>query len=346
MERTRCGLLEATFQEELFAGNSSATPPEKEHNMSNSSSNNPQNAPGVHFPESLRLRLSEDLHLTGKAKRTHDGYIRAVRQLSDFAGCSPDQVTEQHVRQFFLHLKNERNFAYGSLRVAFSGIKFLFTHTCKRDWEIIKMLKLQNITTLPEVLTIDQVHELIGSATTRRMFVYFWTVYSLGLRLNEALHLQVSDIDAQRGWVHVHRGKGAKDRYVPLPTTTVRLLRSYWASHRHPRLLFPADGRNHSLAKDGVSQATTPMSETAVQGAMKQITKNLRFGKKVSIHTLRHSYATHLLEAGVGLKVIQKYLGHSSLQTTMVYLHLTDTAEANAREEIEKLFGRLPGSGE
>jgi len=88
------------------------------------------------------------------------------------------------------------------------------------------------------------------------------------------------------------------------------------------------------------------MSETAVQGAMKQITKNLRFGKKVSIHTLRHSYATHLLEAGVGLKVIQKYLGHSSLQTTMVYLHLTDTAEANAREEIERLFGSLPGSGE
>ncbi|EMI24860.1 phage integrase family protein [Rhodopirellula europaea SH398] len=208
------------------------------------------------------------------------------------------------------------------------------------------MLKLQNITTLPEVLTIEQVHELIGSATTQRMFVYFWTVYSLGLRLNEALHLQVSDIDAERGWVHVHRGKGAKDRYVPLPTKTVRLLRNYWASHRHPCLLFPADGRKHDLAKDGISQATTPMSETAVQGAMKQITKKLRFGKKVSIHTLRHSYATHLLEAGVGLKVIQKYLGHSSLQTTLVYLHLTDTAEANAREEIENLFGRLPGSGE
>jgi len=346
VERTRDGLLEATFQEELFAGNSSATPPEKEHNMSKFSSIGSQDAPGSHFPESLRLRLSEDLHLTGKAKRTHDGYIRAVRQLSDFAGCSPDQVNEQHVRQFFLHLKNDPNFAYGSLRVAFSGIKFFFTHTCKRDWEIIKMLKLQNITTLPEVLTIEQVHELIGSATTQRMFVYFWTVYSLGLRLNEALHLQVSDIDAERGWVHVHRGKGAKDRYVPLPTTTVRLLRNYWASHRHPCLLFPADGRKHDLAKDGISQATTPMSETAVQGAMKQITKKLRFGKKVSIHTLRHSYATHLLEAGVGLKVIQKYLGHSSLQTTMVYLHLTDTAEANAREEIEKLFGRLPGSGE
>ena len=165
------------------------------------------------------------------------------------------------------------------------------------------------------------------------MFVYFWTVYSMGLRLNEGLNLQVGDIDAARGLVHIHRGKGAKDRYVPLPTTTLRLLRGYWATHRHERLLFPADGRNHSLSKQGVSQAKNPMSETAVQGAMKRITGEMNFGKKVSIHTLRHSYATHLLEAGVSLKVIQKYLGHSSLQTTMIYLHLTETAEANARSD-------------
>ena len=147
------------------------------------------------------------------------------------------------------------------------------------------MLKLQNITTLPEVLVIDQVHKLIAMTTTDRMFVYFWTIYSMGLRLNEGLHLQVGDIDAARGLVHIHRGKGAKDRYVPLPTTTLRLLRGYWARHRNARLLFPADGRNHSLSKDGVSEANNQMSETAVQGAMKRITEKLRFGKKVSIHT-------------------------------------------------------------
>jgi site-specific recombinase XerD len=321
----------------------SSTPPAKDLNVSNSSSTAATKPLGIHFPQELRQRLSEDLHLTGKAKRTHDGYIRAVRQLSDFAQCSPDQVTEQHVRQFFLHLKNERNFAYGSLRVAFSGVKFFFTHTCKRDWEIIKMLKLQNITTLPEVLTIKQVHELIAHTTTQRMRVYFWTVYSMGLRLNEALNLQVSDIHAERGLVHIHRGKGAKDRYVPISTLTLQLLRHYWATHQHPSLLFPALGRNHSLAKNGTSQAKHPMSETAVQGAMKLITGKLSWGKKVSTHTLRHSYATHLLEAGVSLKVIQKHLGHSSLQTTMVYLHLTETAEANAREVIEQLFGKLPG---
>ena len=193
------------------------------------------------------------------------------------------------------------------------------------------------------MLTITQVHQLIANTTTARMCAYFWTVYSMGLRLNEGLNLQVGDIDSKRGLVHIHRGKGAKDRYVPLPSSTLRVLRAYWASHRNPKLLFPADGRNHSLAKKGIIASTNPMSETAVQGAMKLITDKMKFGKRVTIHTLRHSYATHLLEAGVSLKVIQKYMGHSSLATTMIYLHLTETAEANARDVIEDVFRNAPG---
>ena len=298
---------------------------------------------GAYFPEDLRQKLSEDLQLSGMAKRTHDGYIRAIRQLSDFAKCSPDQVTENHVRQFFLHLKNDRGFAYGSLRVALSGVKFFFTRTCKRDWDIFSMLKLQNITALPEVLTISQTHELIGQANTLRIYAYFWTVYSMGLRLNEALHLQTTDLQSQRGFAHIHRGKGAKDRYVPLPESTLKLLRAYWLTHHHDTWIFPAVSPGYCFDIHGKSKAERPMAETTVQGAMKQITKKLNFGKKISIHTLRHSYATHLLEANVGLKVIQKYMGHSSLQTTLVYLHLTEDAETNARDAIEGLFGKLPG---
>jgi site-specific recombinase XerD len=311
--------------------------------MSKSTPSSNQFPRGHFFPTELRQKLSDDLHLTGKAKRTHDGYLRAVRQLSDFARKSPTEIIEEDVRQFFLHLKNDLQFAYGSLRVAYSGVKFFFTITLKRDWEILAMLKLQNISTLPEVLTIEQVHQIIDATTALRMRVFFWTVYSLGLRLNEALNLQVSDIDDKRGFVHVHRGKGAKDRYIPLPKRTVRLLREYWVTHRHVKFLFPADGREHSLKKGHVSIAKTPMSETSAQGAMKRITAKMNFGKPVSIHTLRHSYATHLLEARVSLKAIQKFLGHSSLQTTMIYLHLTDAAEENAREVIEKLFGKMPG---
>jgi len=294
------------------------------------------------FPQQLYQRMSDDLHLTGKAERTRRGYLREVRKLAEYCRHSPDQITENQLRRYFLHLKNEQHLAYGSLRVALSGVKFFYSVTCKRDWSIFAMLKLQNITALPEVLTIKQVHQIVNATTTQRMHTYFWTVYSMGLRLNEGLHLQVGDIDAARGLVHIHRGKGAKDRYVPLPTSTLFMLRAYWATHRHKRFLFPADGRNHTLQQDGPSVTKTPMSETAVQGAMKKITQQIDFGKKVHTHTLRHSYATHLLEAGVSLKVIQKYLGHSSLQTTMVYLHLTDMAEADSRKVIERLFRRRP----
>lgn len=291
-------------------------------------------------PDSLHQRFTEDLQLTGKAPRTQAAYLRAVRQLADHCRCSPELITEAQLRQYFLHLKNDRQFAHGSLRVALSGIKFFYAVTCRRDFDTLSMVKLQNITALPEVLNAAQVHQIIDAATTQRIATYFWTVYSMGMRLSEGLNLHVGDIDAARGLVHIHRGKGAKDRLVPLPTSTLQLLRSYWATHRHKRFLFPADGRNHSLAKDGVSTAKTVMSETAVQGAMKKITNDIDFGKKVSIHTLRHSYATHLLEAGVGLKVIQKFMGHSSLATTLVYLHLTETAEANARTVIEQIFRR------
>jgi site-specific recombinase XerD len=134
--------------------------------------------------------------------------------------------------------------------------------------------------------------------------------------------------------VHVHRGKGAKDRYVPLPPRTLTVLRQYWATHRHPVWLFPATGRNHAQA----SAASEPMARCSVHGAMKRVVHELGIRKKVTIHTLRHSYATHLLEAGVNLRLIQKYLGHSSLQATTIYLHLTSLGQEQARATIEKLM--------
>jgi site-specific recombinase XerD len=297
-------------------------------------------AESKHFNGPLYQRLLDDLHLAGMANRTIYGYVRAVRQLADYCKKSPDQITQDELRQWLLHLKIEKQFAYGSLRVAFSGIKFFFTRTCRRPWETLADTKLQNVKSLPEVLTAAQVHQIIDACTTQRMATYFWTVYSLGLRLEEGLNLQVGDIDSQRMMVHIHRGKGAKDRYLPLPVATLEHLRAYWETHRHPRFLFPADGRQHRLKPGTVSQAKTTMSPTAVQSAIKLITKRLNFGKKISTHTLRHSFATHLLEAGVSLRVIQKYLGHSSLQTTMVYLHLTETAEADTRKLIDGLFVR------
>ena len=134
--------------------------------------------------------------------------------------------------------------------------------------------------------------------------------------------------------MHVHRGKGAKDRYVPLPSRTLTMLREYWTTHRHPVWLFPAIRRADRQAEP----ADGPMERTSVQGALCRVLRELKFRKAISIHTLRHSYATHLLEAGVSLRVIQQFLGHSSLLTTMVYLHLTAVSQEQARAKIEKLM--------
>lgn len=293
-------------------------------------------SPSKFFDGVLYEAMLEDLQLAGMSQRTVHGYLRAVRQLADWAETPPDKITERQLRQYFLYLKNVKQFAYGSIRVAFSGIKFYYTRTCKRSWETLATMKLQHAKTLPEVLTMEQVRQIVSACRVERIAVFFWTVYSMGLRLEEARNLQVRDIDSARMMVHVHRGKGAKDRYIPLPTSTLLWLREHWRTHQHPRFLFPAEGRDHK--QSNVSAA--PIQPTTVQKAMSKIAEELNFAKRVTIHTLRHSYATHLLESGVSLKVIQKYLGHSSLQTTMVYLHLTETAEANAREKIESIFQR------
>ena len=282
---------------------------------------------------SLRQRMSQDLQLRGMADRTHDGYLREVRKLAAYYDLPPDQLSEQQVGEYLLYLINECNFTPGSLGVTYSGTKFFYTVTLPRDWQVLKKLRRPKQKTLPAVMTIDEVHRLIGAIKQHRNAAYFWTVYSLGLRLEEGLNLQVGDLDSGRMMVHVHRGKGAKDRYLPLPKSTLKILREYWPTHRNPTLLFPAIGRN----KQAASTTSRPMDATTVQGCMKRVVEKLEFKKKISIHTLRHSIATHLFEAGVSLRWIQKFLGHSSLQTTLIYLHLTDDGEDNGRAKLDEI---------
>jgi len=282
----------------------------------------------------LRQRMHQDLQLAGLADGTQKAYLRSVRQLAAHYRKSPDQITEDELRQYLLYLKNKRQYKPSSLKIAASGITFFYSHTVPRDWAIFKNLHIPRPRALPDVLSIDEVRRLIDAVYTLHNKTYFWTVYSLGLRLQEGLNLQVGDIDSARMVVHVHRGKGAKDRYVLLPPRTLTMLRKYWVTHRHPVWLFPATGRDHEQA----SSATEPMAHSSVHGAMKRVVQELGIKKRVTIHTLRHSYATHLLEAGVNLRLIQQYLGHSSLQATTIYLHLTSLGQEQARAVIDRLM--------
>jgi integrase/recombinase XerD len=283
----------------------------------------------------LRQRMTHDLRLAGLSDRTQDAYTRAVRGLAAHFRIPPDRLSEDQVRDYLLHLKDDCHFAPASLGIAYSGIKFFYSHTVPRDWPTLKRLRAPAEHRLPDVLTIDEVRRLIAAVRTPHNRTYFRAVYSMGLRLSEGLHLRVGDIDSARMVVHVRHGKGAKDRFVPLPSSTLEALREYWATHRHPTWLFPATGRDHRRA----ASADRPMERSSVQGALRRVVRDLGFRKTISIHTLRHSYATHLLEAGVNLRLIQQYLGHSSLHTTMVYLHLTTASQEQAVARIETLMG-------
>jgi integrase/recombinase XerD len=282
----------------------------------------------------LRQRMHQDLKLAGLAEGTQTAYLRAVRQLAAHFRKPPDRITEHELREYLVYLKDEREYSPSSLKIAASGLIFFYTHTVPRDWLTFKDLHIPRPQSLPDVLSIAEARRLIDAVRTPHNQTFFWTVYSLGLRLQEGLNLQVGDIDSARMVVHVHRGKGSKDRFVPLPPRTLAVLRQYWVTHRHPIWLFPATGRDHAEARS----ATEPMARSSVHGAMKRVVQELGFRKRITIHTLRHSYATHLLEAGVNLRLIQKYLGHSSLQATTIYLHLTSLGQEQARATIAQLM--------
>ncbi len=277
------------------------------------------------------------LQLAGMSKRTQECYTRSVRMLVDFYCKSPELVSETELQDYFLHRKNVDNWSAATLRICYSGIKFFFINVLKRKWHTLTLIQAKREQRLPSVLSLKEIRAILTTARTPQNKAFLTSVYACGLRLNEARYLHVNDIDAERMRVHIHRGKGAKDRYVPLPKSTLILLRSYWKTHRNPKLIFPALGRSGKLGPT----ATYPMSKSAVQGALRRVLKQLNLKKRISIHTLRHSYATHLLEAGVNIRRIQQYLGHNSLNTTMVYLHLTTQGHERAYGIINDLMGEV-----
>ena len=283
-----------------------------------------------YFQKSMRA-----LQLAGMSESTQEAYTRSVRQLVDFYGKTPDKIDEKELEDYFLHRQHEDKWSPATLRIAYSGIKFFFVNILKQDLHLFKYLNAKRESRLPCILSREEVYKTLAKVKTFQNYTYLSTVYACGLRLSESLALQISDIDATRRMIHVHRGKGAKDRFVPLPENTLNLLRRYWATHRNSVLIFPALGRNGQKG----ATAKKPMAITSVQGAFRRaryaagITK-----RRVTVHTLRHCYATHLLEEGVNPRVVQKYMGHSSLETTMAYFHLTQKGLESAYELINGLM--------
>ncbi len=285
----------------------------------------------------LRKRFIEDLQLKGMSERTQGSYVCAVSQLSRHYGKSPAAITEEELRDYFLFVKNVKKWSRSTSTIALCAIKFFFEKTLKKDWTTLTFVRPPKGKKLPVVLSIEEVRKILAHVELLRHRVCLCTIYSCGLRLQEATHLRVCDMDSSRMQIHIQGGKGNKDRYVPLPERTLQLLREQWKSHRNPEWIFP------SLEDMRKTQhlATRPIGRNRVWYAFKDALCKSGIKKRATVHTLRHSYATHLLEAGVNLRVIQVYLGHKSATTTSIYTHITAKAKEAAYKSINELMSDL-----
>lgn len=279
----------------------------------------------------LRQKMIEDMQLHGFAERTQKSYMQAVRQLAEYYNKPPDQISEEDLRQYFLYLKNVKKVSRSTITLALCGIKFLYERSLQRQWATLALVRLQREKKLPVVLSVEEVRQILDRVRLWRYRVCLGTIYACGLRLQEGLHLQVSHIDEARWMVHVCHGKGGKDRYVPLPQPVLEMLRQYWGSHRDPVWIFPS---SHQSVKG-------PMDASGLQLAFHAALLSSGIQKPASVHTLRHSYATHLLEAGLNLRIIQTYLGHTSPNTTAIYTHLTQPSEEIAVQAINHIVAGL-----
>lgn len=289
-------------------------------------------------PHAILQRFADDLALLPLQPRTQKSYWACVRQLSEHFDKSPDLVTAEELRQYFIDLKVRRKFSRQSSTQAICAIKLFWEKTLQRVWPAeVVLVRATPQFKLPVVLSASETRRIIEQVQALDHRVALVTIYSCGLRLGEALKLEVRDIDSERMLVHIRGGKGNKDRYVPLPQRTLALLRDQWKSHRHRRLLFPAKG--HSGL--GAPTATEPMCRTTLQRAFRLALEASGVKKDAHIHTLRHSYATHLLEQGENLRQLQVNLGHSSPTITALYTHLTSLCQTQHQKRLNDFMADL-----
>ena len=286
-----------------------------------------------HFDLLYQQHLT-NLTLQGKRPATIDAYSRAVRRISSFFDRTPDTLTKADLKYYFAQLL--KTHSWSIIKLDRNGLQFFYRYTLEREWEWLSIVKPPQVKRIPDIITNKQVGLLISHTYSLRYQVFFLVLYSMGLRLSEALNLTVNDIDSQMMQVHIRNGKGGKDRLVPLPERTLHALRYYWKIHRHPVLLFPRFGKKKELIVDDA-----PMDKSGVQKALKKVISELGIKKSISPHSLRHCFATHLLEQGVDLRSLQILLGHNNLNTTARYTQLTAPKQKNNVEALNQLTDQL-----
>ena len=259
----------------------------------------------------LRKRMLEDLKRHNLAERTQESYLNVIARLARHFGVSPDHLTREQLDEF-QHELIRQGVGQSTLKGAVAAMRFFYNKTLQRNWKIESVLVPKELKQLPEVLTVDEVARLLAAVQPEKLRMLLTTMYGCGLRVSEAVRLAIQDIDSQRMVIRVRQGKGHKDRYVPLGDALLRQLRDYWKQERPTTFLFPG------------SRPDTQLTLATVRRAFHRASEIAGIEPPCSTHILRHSYATHCLQAGMDLRTIQQVLGHTSLQTTSIYMHVTD----------------------
>jgi len=276
--------------------------------------------------DTLHAQMLRALKLQGKAHKTQQGYVRAVRRAASFFDRCPDDLCAEELRVYFADFLESHS--PSSVNIERCGLQFFYRYVLERPWNWERIVKRPRPQRLPDLLTREQMHGLLGSVRKLRYRVFFILLYSTGLRLGEGLALQVGDIDSEGMRIHVRSGKGDKDRYVPITRQLLLLLRRWWQTHGHPRLLFP----NAVGGPERVRATTGTMDRGGIQAAMKATVRERGIRLRITVHSLRHCFSTHMLELGVDLRELQSILGHAHPETTARYTHLTEVTAAQARK--------------
>lgn len=297
-----------------------------------------------HPYDSMR-RYAQLLALRHDSARTRHSYYRAMRLLHEHYKSDPASLGEDQFRDYILHVKTRKHWKPKTIRQTVACARLFFVEMLGHaEWKVFSQVRARDHDELPAVLTREQVASLLRGVRLRRYRIPLKLIYCAGLRLSECLSLTVHDIFGDECKLMVRKGKGGRDRMVPLAPEMVDDLRRYWAFHRHPLLLFPNAGRGPCSADklaQRMHQARNPMPAGSLQRLLVVARKALGI-PDATVHSLRHSFATHLIEAGASVHTVQALLGHKQIETTMVYLHVTHRSEQNSRALVERLCKGLP----
>jgi site-specific recombinase XerD len=272
--------------------------------------------------------MIEELVRRNYSERTHECYIKTIEEFAAYFKCSPDKLGLEHIRIFQAHLFSDRKLSPNTVNQRLAALRFFFVKTLHRPWNTAETPYPKRVKHLPKVMSPEEVGLLIESAILSFHRMMLMTLYATGVRRSELVNMRVSDIDSKRMVIRI-RGKGLKDREVMLSNVLLEALRQHWEHHKPEEWLFPG-GKWHTYSK--------PVTSKVAWQACQQAAKRCGLEKKVHPHVLRHCFATHLLDAGTDLRTIQKLLGHSSLEQTARYLHVSKRHLNMAVSPLDALF--------